>query len=123
MHIEMNYPKLFGVPQAAACTEVGCGSFTPPVFGDSGIETPVPRLLLSTGDAVQITDCDKRENQTLSRSGAVVDLAYSSHDDRVYWIDDNNHLVTSRLYTPEKTKVREGSEWFGTVFGHFERRF
>ncbi|XP_054270502.1 proto-oncogene tyrosine-protein kinase ROS isoform X2 [Macrosteles quadrilineatus] len=91
--------------KAAACTEVGCGSFTPPVFGDSGIETPVPRLLLSTGDAVQITDCDKRENQTLSRSGAVVDLAYSSHDDRVYWIDDNNHLVTSRLYTPEKTKL------------------
>lgn len=91
--------------QVAACTEVGCGGFTQPVFGDAEVETPVPRLLLSTSDAVQIADCDKHENHTLSRSGSVVDLAYSSHDNRVYWIDDNNHLITSKLYKPEKTKV------------------
>lgn len=84
---------------------MGCGGFTQPVFGDAGVETPVPRLLLSTSDAVQIADCDKHENHTLSHSGSVVDLAYSSFDDRVYWIDDNNHLMTSELYKPENNHL------------------
>lgn len=93
--------------QVQACTEVDCGLMTPEVFGDSGVETPVPQLLLSTGDTVEITDCDKKENRTLSRSGSVVDLSYSSHDGRVYWIDDNNHIVMSKLNnTSDKTKVR-----------------
>ncbi|XP_046670760.1 proto-oncogene tyrosine-protein kinase ROS-like isoform X1 [Homalodisca vitripennis] len=91
--------------KVAACTDVGCSVSTSPVLGDSGVETPVPRLLLSTSDTVQITDYDKKENHTLSRSGSVVDIAYSSHDDRVYWIDDNNHLITSNFYTSDKTKL------------------
>lgn len=88
-----------------ACTEVGCGESTHVVQGDSGVEMPVPRLLVSTVDAVEITDCDKRENRTLTRSGSVIDLAYLSQDDRAYWIDDNNHIAASQLDSSGKTKV------------------
>ncbi|XP_075227577.1 receptor protein-tyrosine kinase sevenless [Lycorma delicatula] len=91
--------------KVAACTEVGCGENTHVVQGDSGVEMPVPRLLVSTVDAVEITDCDKRENRTLTRSGSVIDLAYLSQDDRAYWIDDNNHIAASQLDSSGKTKL------------------
>ncbi|RZF32704.1 hypothetical protein LSTR_LSTR004132, partial [Laodelphax striatellus] len=91
--------------QVQACTEVGCGEHTPVVEGDSGVEMPIPRLLVATVDTVEITDFDKQENRTLTRSSSVIDLTYSSLDNRAYWIDDNNHIATSRLDSSGKTKI------------------
>lgn len=91
--------------QVSACTEVGCGETTQPQYGNLSVEKPVPRLLLSTSDSLVIVDSDTHKNLTLSRSGAVVDVAYSSHNDHVYWIDETNHLITSRTNASDKTTV------------------
>jgi hypothetical protein len=68
---------------------------------------PVPKLLLSTLDAVKITDCDKHENETLSRSsGPPVDLAFISLENRFFWLNEMQELLSFNLIGKTRSKVR-----------------
>ncbi|XP_069689840.1 proto-oncogene tyrosine-protein kinase ROS isoform X2 [Periplaneta americana] len=92
--------------QVQAYTSVGNGALTDPVRADTDVEMPVPKLLLSTLDAVKITDCDKHENQTLSRSsGPPVDLAFISHENRLFWLSEMQELLSSKLDGRNRTKI------------------
>lgn len=67
---------------------------------------PIPKLLLSTLDAVKITDCDKHENQTLSRStGPPVDFAFISLENKFFWLNEMQELLSSTLDGKNRTKV------------------
>jgi hypothetical protein len=67
---------------------------------------PVPKLLLSTLDAVKITDCDKNENETLSRSsGPPVDLAFISLENRFFWLNEMQELLSFNLVGKTRSKV------------------
>lgn len=73
---------------------------------DTDVEVPVPKLLLSTLDAVKITDCDKHENQTLSRSsGPPVDLAFISLENRFFWLNEMQELLSYTLDGKSRSKV------------------
>ena len=73
---------------------------------DTDVEMPVPKLLLSTLDALKITDCDKHENQTLSRStGPPIDLAFISLENKFFWLNEMQELLSSTLDGKNKTKV------------------
>jgi proto-oncogene tyrosine-protein kinase ROS len=76
------------------------------VRADTDVEVPVPKLLLSTLDAVKITDCDKHENQTLSRSsGPPVDLAFISLENRFFWLNEMQELLSYTLDGKSRSKV------------------
>jgi len=76
------------------------------VQADTDVEMPIPKLLLSTLDAVKITDCDKHENQTLSRStGPPVDLAFISLENKFFWLNEMQELLSSTLDGKNRTKV------------------
>jgi hypothetical protein len=67
---------------------------------------PVPKLLLSTLDAVKITDCDKNENETLSRSsGPPIDLAFISLENRFFWLNEMQELLSFNLVSKTRSKV------------------
>ncbi|XP_021913370.1 proto-oncogene tyrosine-protein kinase ROS isoform X3 [Zootermopsis nevadensis] len=92
--------------QVQAYTSVGNGALTDPVRADTDVEMPVPKLLLSTLDAVKITDCDKHENQTLSRSsGPPVDLAFISLENKLYWLNEMQELLSSNLDGQNRGKI------------------
>lgn len=94
------------IMQVEAYTQVGTGEHTVPVRADTDVEMPVPKLLLSTIDAVKITDCDKQENQTLSRSsGPPVDVAFMSLENKVFWLNDMQELYCSRTDGKHRNKV------------------
>ena len=79
---------------------------TDPIRADTDVEMPVPKLLLSTLDAVKITDCDKHENQTLSRSsGPPIDFAFISHENKFFWLSEMQELLTSTLGGTNRSKV------------------
>lgn len=79
---------------------------TDPVRADTDVEMPVPKLLLSTLDAVKITDCDKHENQTLSwGTGPPVDLAFISLENRYFWLNEMQELLSSTFDGKKTTKV------------------
>ncbi|KAJ9583818.1 hypothetical protein L9F63_021821, partial [Diploptera punctata] len=92
--------------QVQAYTRVGSGPLTDPIRADTDVEMPVPKLLLSTIDAVKITDCDKQENQTLSRSsGPPVDFAFISHENKFFWLSEMQELLSSTLGGRNRTKI------------------
>lgn len=73
---------------------------------DTDVEMPIPKLLLSTLDAVKITDCDKHENQTLSRStGPPIDLAFISLENKFFWLNEMQELLSSTLDGKNRMKV------------------
>jgi proto-oncogene tyrosine-protein kinase ROS len=76
------------------------------VQADTDVEMPIPKLLLSTLDAVKITDCDKHENQTLSWStGPPVDLAFIGLENKFFWLNEMQELLSSTLDGRNRTKV------------------
>lgn len=73
---------------------------------DTDVEMPIPKLLLSTLDAVKITDCDKHENQTLSRStGPPIDLAFISLENKFFWLNEMQELLSFTLDGKNRMKV------------------
>lgn len=93
--------------QVRACTSMGCGIPSHAVIARTDRQAPIPRLLMATNDTLSLADIDRRDNVTLSHSavGAITDITYSSHFGKVYWIDDNNHIVYARTDTRSKVKV------------------
>jgi len=90
----------------AAYTTVGNGALTDRVQADTDVEMPIPKLLLSTLDAVKITDCDKHENQTLSRStGPPIDLAFISLENKFFWLNEMQELLSSTFDGKNRMKV------------------
>lgn len=92
--------------QVQAFTAVGSGSLTAPIQADTDVEMPVPHLLLSTFDAVKITDCDKLDNQTLSHgNGLPIDLAFISQENRIFWLNEMRELLSSNVDGRHRTKI------------------
>ncbi|KAK9499087.1 hypothetical protein O3M35_003599 [Rhynocoris fuscipes] len=96
-----SYPRTY----VRACTTKGCGVPSQAVMARTDRPSPVPRLLMATNDTLSLADIDRRDNMTLSHSaiGTITDIAYSCHSGKVYWIDDNNHIVYAK--TDAKSKV------------------
>nr|CAD7413857.1 unnamed protein product [Timema poppensis] len=85
---------------------MGDGPTTNPVQADLDVETPVPKLLLSTPDAIKVTDCDRHENQTLSlSSGPPVDVAFMGQEGRVFWVSEMQELISSDMDGGGKVKM------------------
>lgn len=62
---------------------------------------------MSTPDAVKITDFDKKENEALSgNTGPPVDLAYISQENKIFWLNEMQELLSSNLDGSNRTKVR-----------------
>lgn len=103
---QLSLKYFYSYNQVQAYTKVGNGALTDPVRADTDVEVPVPKLLLSTLDAVKITDCDKHENQTLSRSsGPPVDLAFISLENRFFWLNEMQELLSYTLDGKSRSKV------------------
>nr|CAD7570351.1 unnamed protein product [Timema californicum] len=92
--------------EVQAFTVMGDGPTTNPVQADLDVETPVPKLLLSTPDAIKVTDCDRHENQTLSlSSGPPVDVAFMGQEGRVFWVSEMQELISSDMDGGGKVKM------------------
>nr|CAD7427324.1 unnamed protein product [Timema monikensis] len=92
--------------EVQAFTVMGDGPITNPVRADLDVETPVPKLLLSTPDAIKVTDCDRHENQTLSlSSGPPVDVAFMGQEGRVFWVSEMQELISSDMDGGGKVKM------------------
>ncbi|XP_071445601.1 proto-oncogene tyrosine-protein kinase ROS [Hetaerina americana] len=102
-----------------AYTIVGGGQRTATIQADTGEESPVPKLLLSTvNSVVQVADIDRHKGiarqpeedaYTIKGkgglSGASVDVAFISHEDRIFWLSETQTIMSSRLDGTNHTKI------------------
>ncbi|KAK7868921.1 hypothetical protein R5R35_014230 [Gryllus longicercus] len=91
--------------QVQARTAVGSGALSFQVRANTAVEMPVPKLLLSTPDTVRIADCDKQQNQMLSRSTGPIDLASLSHEKRIFWLSELKELLSANIDGLQRKKL------------------
>ncbi|XP_066586207.1 proto-oncogene tyrosine-protein kinase ROS [Prorops nasuta] len=90
--------------QVRAYTEVGAGPFTDVINVSTKYENPVPQLLVTTRDDVRLSDLDEEINYTITRHTAV-EVAYMAAENKLFWINGIQELVTSRLNGANVTKI------------------
>ncbi|XP_076244805.1 receptor protein-tyrosine kinase sevenless isoform X2 [Calliopsis andreniformis] len=90
--------------QVRAHTEIGAGPYTDVINVSTVYENPVPQLLVATMDAVKISDLDQEKNNTITRHIAV-EVTYLGAENKIYWINEMQELVTSDLVGVNATKM------------------
>lgn len=102
---------LLSIVQVQAFTEAGSGAPSSPVSANTGVERPVPRLLLATVHALMLEDCDRRAETTLLRATATpIDLNFlhsrsTEGQGRVLWLTETQELRAASFDGKNKTKV------------------
>lgn len=72
---------------------------------DTGVEAPVPMLLVTTRDSVKIIDCDSQNHLTLSSGDHPVDITLNINEGWIYWLNDMQEIFGMRLDGTKKSKV------------------
>ncbi|XP_032680151.1 proto-oncogene tyrosine-protein kinase ROS isoform X3 [Odontomachus brunneus] len=90
--------------QVQAHTEIGAGSYTDFISISTAYENPVPQVLVATMDAVKLADLDQKINYTITRHIAI-EVSYL--ENKIYWINDMQELVTSEMNGANATKILE----------------
>lgn len=90
--------------QVQAHTEIGAGHFTDFITVSTAYENPVPQILVATMDAVRLSDLDQEINYTITRHIAI-EVSYLATEDKIYWINDMQELVTSEMNGTNATKI------------------
>ncbi|KAK6636659.1 hypothetical protein RUM43_010321 [Polyplax serrata] len=91
--------------QVKAFTSAGEGKYTKPVEADTGVEAPVPMLLVTTRDSVKIIDCDSQNHLTLSSGDHPVDITLNINEGWIYWLNDMQEIFGMRLDGTKKSKI------------------
>lgn len=100
-NLERNMTYYF---QVRAHTKIGPGPYTDVINVTTTYESPVPKLLVATADAVRILDLDQEINYTLTRHSAI-DVNYLEVENDIYWISEMQELVTSEISGANVTKI------------------
>lgn len=89
-----------------AHTEIGAGPYTDFISISTAYENPVPQILVATMDAVKLSDLDQEINYTITRHIAI-EVSYLAMENKIYWINDMQELVTSEMNGANATKILE----------------
>ncbi|XP_076178506.1 receptor protein-tyrosine kinase sevenless isoform X1 [Ptiloglossa arizonensis] len=90
--------------QVSGHTVIGAGPYTAVINVSTLYENPVPQLLVTTTNAVRISDLDQKKDDTISRHIAV-EVTYLAAESKLYWINEMQELVTSDLSGVNATKI------------------
>lgn len=87
-----------------AYSTVGYGNATVPLAIDTNQEKPVPTILVASAEEILKVDLDLKKSYLVVNTGSpVIHMTYIDHEKRVFWINENNELIS---YTgTNKTKL------------------
>lgn len=83
----------------------GESELSPIVVANANILSPIPRLIIATNDYVKIADCDSKLFETISTAVRPVDVAWSSQEKAIYWLNDLKEIHRVQYDGTNKTKV------------------
>ncbi|CRK90687.1 CLUMA_CG004384, isoform A, partial [Clunio marinus] len=92
--------------EVLAYTSVGEGNISEPVYVETTHERPIPKVLVSTQEEILEVDLDRQQSQMLqSTRNPVVALTHIAHEQKLFWFDENNDLVSYHIESRMKTKL------------------
>ncbi|KAJ0183261.1 hypothetical protein K1T71_001237 [Dendrolimus kikuchii] len=81
-----------------ASTAAGYGQYSEVVSTLSDEVNPVPKVVMSSQEAIKVVDLDSGESETIPKStGKPVDFAVSVEENIVYWVNDLEEIFSSRI--------------------------
>lgn len=81
--------------EVQACSEVGLGEKTSSLAVHTKDEKPIPTILTSLDEGIWKFDMDLLTSELVIHTGTTVQLLTCiEHEKRLYWIDENNHLMS-----------------------------
>lgn len=84
--------------QVRACTDAGYGQYSEVVSGTTNEINPVPKVMISSQDAIKIVDLDSSESEIIPKStGIPVDFGISIEESLVYWVNNLEEIFSSRI--------------------------
>lgn len=94
--------------EVQAYTEVGDGNISESIYvrTDVNLERPIPKILVSTQEDILEVDLDLQQSKLLqSTRNPIVAFTHIAHEQKLYWFDDNNELISYNIETRESTKL------------------
>ncbi|XP_070506786.1 proto-oncogene tyrosine-protein kinase ROS isoform X3 [Chironomus tepperi] len=94
--------------EVQAYTEVGDGNSSESIYirTDAHLERPVPKILVSTQEEILEVDLDLQQSKLLqSTRNPIVAFTHIAHEQKLYWFDDNNELISYNIETRESIKL------------------
>lgn len=92
--------------QVLAYSSVGDGAPSAPIHVHAVNEKPIPKVLVATQEEILEVDLDLQRSQMLVNTrNPIVALSHIAHEQRLYWFNDNNELITYRMENHTKTKL------------------
>lgn len=84
--------------QVRAYTDAGFGQYSEIVSTSSDEVNPIPKVMVSSQEAIKIIDLDSGESETIPKStGIPVDFAVSTEENIVYWVNNLEEIFSSRI--------------------------
>lgn len=81
--------------EISACSTVEMGNFTAPLSIHTKTERPIPRVLVSTTEAIWVVDLDlQRSDIIIKTRNPAIHLAYMSLHKELFWIDETFDVMT-----------------------------
>ncbi|KAK2578971.1 hypothetical protein KPH14_011171 [Odynerus spinipes] len=81
--------------QVRARTVIGPGPYTDVIGVSTAYENIVPRLLLTTANAINVIDLDEEMNNYTVAQHVAVEATFLASDDKIFWINKMQELISS----------------------------
>lgn len=92
--------------EVLAYTSVGEGNLSEPVYVETTHERPLPKVLVSTQEEILEVDLDQQQSKLLqSTRNPVVAITHIAHEQKLFWFDENNDLLSYQIERRLKTKL------------------
>lgn len=91
--------------QVRARTIIGPGPYTDVIGVSTAYENPIPRLLVTTTEAVNVIDLDEKMNNYTIMRHIAVEIAFSAAEDNIFWINKIQELILSDTRGFHVTKI------------------
>lgn len=81
--------------EISACSTVEMGNFTTPISINTNTERPIPRVLISTSDAIVAVDLDLQHTEIIVKTrNSATHMAYMAFHQELFWIDEAFDVMT-----------------------------
>ncbi|XP_050679139.1 proto-oncogene tyrosine-protein kinase ROS-like isoform X2 [Leptidea sinapis] len=84
--------------QVRAFTDAGYGQYSEIVSASSDEINPIPKIMISSQEAIKIVDLDSNESETIPKStGIPIDFAIDIEENVAYWVNNLEEIFSSRV--------------------------
>ncbi|XP_032516846.2 proto-oncogene tyrosine-protein kinase ROS isoform X1 [Danaus plexippus] len=89
-----------------AFTDAGFGPYTDTVYAPSDEINPIPRVMISSQESIQIVDLDSGESRRVPKStGIPIDFAIIIEENVAYWVNNLEEIFSSKINSSGNYKL------------------